>query len=356
MNGADAERALESLRAALNERRKATSDPTEKAALLHEVEKINRALSRLADADARAVALLIEAAAADLDALLATAQLNPFDAKLRRAVEAIKTTASRAAEDVGRVFVPRNVHAIEEDAASPVPDFTPPGAAPVRPLPDAAPDALPPVVRGTSLAALAADYAACWDACRIHSTKRAIVERSADRLLLGRARYEAVSARCNRVPWQLIGILHGLECGYDFARHLHNGDPLEAPTRREPRGRPPGWTGTGSWEDSAVDALEHMNLHKVGIWAVPQVLYALECFNGFGYRNKGLRSPYLWSFSNLYKRGKFVADHKFDPRAVSKQVGSAVLLKVLEERDLWPRDETRPKVREDGQQPQQPGA
>jgi lysozyme family protein len=66
------------------------------------------------------------------------------------------------------------------------------------------------------------------------------------------------------------------------------------------------------------------------------VLYVLEGYNGFGYRSKGIRSPYLWSFSNLYEKGKYVADHQFDPNAVSKQVGSAVLLKLLSEGGLWP--------------------
>jgi peptidoglycan hydrolase-like protein with peptidoglycan-binding domain len=40
-------------------------------------------------------------------------------------------------------------------------------------------------------------------------------------------------------------------------------------------------------------------------------------------------SPYLWSFSNHYTRGKYVADGRFSPTAVSQQVGAAVLLKQL---------------------------
>ena len=59
------------------------------------------------------------------------------------------------------------------------------------------------------------------------------------------------------------------------------------------------------------------------------MLYQLERYNGFGYRKRGLVTPYLWSFSNLYIKGKFVADGHFDPNAVSKQCGAALMLKAV---------------------------
>ena len=49
-----------------------------------------------------------------------------------------------------------------------------------------------------------------------------------------------------------------------------------------------------------------------------------------GYYSCGINSPYLWSYFNHYTKGKFVADHKYDPNAVSKQCGTAVMLKALE--------------------------
>ena len=160
-------------------------------------------------------------------------------------------------------------------------------------------------------------------------------QRAAERLRQGEQRYRAVSQKTG-VPWQLIGLMHGLECGYDFNKHLHNGDSLGGATVRVPAGRPLGWVAGSPWEDSAVDALKLKKLDRVQEWSLPRVLYALEAFNGFGYRGHGVRSPYLWSFSNLYDKGKYIADHQFDPNAVSKQAGSAVLLKRLEEEGLWP--------------------
>jgi lysozyme family protein len=40
-------------------------------------------------------------------------------------------------------------------------------------------------------------------------------------------------------------------------------------------------------------------------------------------------SPYLWSGSQHYTSGKFVADGTFDPDAVSKQSGAAVILRRM---------------------------
>jgi lysozyme family protein len=64
------------------------------------------------------------------------------------------------------------------------------------------------------------------------------------------------------------------------------------------------------------------------------MLFKMEQFNGFGYRVKGINSPYLWSFSNHYSKGKFTRDGFFDPNAVSKQIGAAVLLRRMSERQI----------------------
>jgi lysozyme family protein len=58
-------------------------------------------------------------------------------------------------------------------------------------------------------------------------------------------------------------------------------------------------------------------------------LYRLEAYNGLGYRSYGVASPYLWSFSNHYDRGKFVSDGKWSSTARSQQCGAAVMLKLL---------------------------
>ncbi|MBI5093618.1 MAG: hypothetical protein HZB26_14385 [Candidatus Hydrogenedentes bacterium] len=64
-------------------------------------------------------------------------------------------------------------------------------------------------------------------------------------------------------------------------------------------------------------------------------LFQPELYNGWGYRlrNTGVHTPYLWSYSNHYTKGKFVADGTYDPDAVSRQCGAAVLLRRMAEKD-----------------------
>jgi lysozyme family protein len=144
-----------------------------------------------------------------------------------------------------------------------------------------------------------------------------------------RARYEAVQRRTG-VPWYFIGATHGLEASFNFRAHFHNGDfPLSARTRQVPAGRPTTWLPPSDWESSAIDALRLMGFTGQSDWSLARTLYRMEAFNGFGYRSRGVPTPYLWSFSSHYDRGKFVADGRWNPQARSQQCGTAVMLKLL---------------------------
>src|SRR5262249_30371047 len=54
---------------------------------------------------------------------------------------------------------------------------------------------------------------------------------------------------------------------------------------------------------------------------------------GTGYAAMGKPSPYLWSGTDQYVRGKYVADHQFDADAVDKQLGCAPLIAAMRRRD-----------------------
>lgn len=181
----------------------------------------------------------------------------------------------------------------------------------------------------------AAEYAKLFDTAVIKTDRYPEVDRYIDKIVANRATYEAVGNPLN-IPWYFIGIIHCMECGLDFKTHLHNGDPLTARTVQVPAGRPLAGNPPFDWKDSATDALKLKSLDKWPDWSVPAMLYNLEKYNGFGYRNKGINSPYLWSYSNNYTSGKYVADGKYDPAAVSKQCGAGVLLRRLFERQVIP--------------------
>lgn len=137
------------------------------------------------------------------------------------------------------------------------------------------------------------------------------------------------------VPWYFLACVHYMECSFSFKKHLHNGDPLTGYTVHVPAHRPKvGHPPPFNFEESAVDAIKLMKYDQVTNWSLPYILLKLEGYNGFGYNRKGIRSPYLWSFSNHYTKGKYVKDGVYDADAVSTQLGAAVILKRMEQRAL----------------------
>ncbi len=176
---------------------------------------------------------------------------------------------------------------------------------------------------------LAKAYDGQFERCKIKPDKAAVVAKEVARMRDHQLRYEAVAKQFPGMPWWVVAILHSMECGLNFGQHLHNGDSLNARTVQEPRGRPKTGTPPFTWEESARDALICDGLNKITDWSPGAALVAFENFNGTGYRSKGVPSPYLWSFTDQYRSGKYVADKKYDPQAVSQQCGCAALLKLL---------------------------
>lgn len=177
------------------------------------------------------------------------------------------------------------------------------------------------------------EYQRLFDSCVIKADKYPLLDAAIDKILANRDKYDTVSKRAG-VPWYFIAIVHTMEGGGKFNTHLHNGDPLTAKTVQVPKGRPLNGNPPFTWEDSAFDALQLRKLDKITNWSIPELLYQLEGYNGFGYRVKGINSPYLWSFTNQYTKGKYTADGIYDSNAVSKQVGAAAFLRRMAERQL----------------------
>jgi lysozyme family protein len=180
----------------------------------------------------------------------------------------------------------------------------------------------------TSFGDLEDEYQRSFDRCALRNEFRGNLAYYLKRLRQGQPNYELVQNELG-VPWPFVGIIHAMECGFNFAGHLHNGDPLTARTVQVPKGHPKTSAPPFTWLQSAIDALRLKKLDQIDDWSVPRMLYLLEAYNGFGYRRRALPSPYLWSFSNLYSKGKFVKDGKFDPDAVSKQCGAGLMLKAV---------------------------
>ena len=189
---------------------------------------------------------------------------------------------------------------------------------------------MPPV---TLTPALRQEYERLFNAMDIVPARQGTVDRLCDGIVADRARYAAVE-RSSGVPWPFVAVVHNMEADRRFDRHLHNGDPLTARTRQVPAGRPKSGAPPFTWEVSCADALACRSLSGANDWSLGGMLYQLEGYNGWGYRrfHPHVLSPYLWSFSSHYDRGKYVADGRWSDDARSAQCGAAVLLRRLAER------------------------
>lgn len=182
---------------------------------------------------------------------------------------------------------------------------------------------------------LRTEYKRLFDRCAIRGPRGKDVDAIVARIQAGRPRYEKVGKQLG-IPWYVIGVIHNMEASLNFNGHLHNGDPLSARTKNWPPGRPKQGNPPFTWEASALDALRLTGMDKWKDWSIGGILYKLEGYNGFGYRqhHPQVLSPYLWSFSNHYTSGKYVADGRWSDTAVSAQCGAAVLLRRLAEKSL----------------------
>lgn len=188
-----------------------------------------------------------------------------------------------------------------------------------------------PVVWGP---ALQAEYEKLMSTCVVNPN--APIGPRSQTMLANVERYRKTGAWLS-IPWTFIAVVHQMEAGGRFDRHLHNGDPLGARTIHVPKGRPTAEPAAGhgkpyTWEESARDALINCKgLGKVQDWSIGKMLYLLEGYNGYGYRqyHPTVLSPYLWSYTNHYTKGKYSSDGHFDPNLVSQQLGAAVYLKIL---------------------------
>ena len=174
------------------------------------------------------------------------------------------------------------------------------------------------------LAALTKRNADRWTKARITRDAKSVAER----LCTGAAkvRYQVI-AQETRVPWFIIAVIHEREASQSWTASLAQGDPWDKVSVHVPKGRGPFPT----FERAAMDALVNCApfAARWKDWSPGGAMTLLEQYNGIGYAAKGLPSPYVWSGTDQYEKGKFVADGVFDPSVVDKQLGCACIIKAM---------------------------
>jgi len=169
-----------------------------------------------------------------------------------------------------------------------------------------------------------------WLKARINPDRGTQFLDVARRLISAKASYQQVSVQTG-VPWWFIAVVHEREASQNWHSSLAQGDPWNEVSVHVPAGRGP----FSSWEEAAVDALVNCApfAARNKDWSIGGTLTMLEEYNGLGYANRGIASPYVWSGTNQYSSGKYVRDGVFDPDVVDRQLGCAGLLLAMKSLD-----------------------
>ncbi len=145
-----------------------------------------------------------------------------------------------------------------------------------------------------------------------------------------RARYEEVARRAG-LPAPLVAAIHWRESTGDFNTYLHQGDRLGRPAVHVPRDIPV----FHDWTEAAVHALDMKSTLREAMRITTQTtdLAALatyaEHYNGLGYHYRGRPSPYVFSGTDQYSRGKFVRDGVYSSRTRDRQLGVVAMIQYI---------------------------
>lgn len=191
-----------------------------------------------------------------------------------------------------------------------------------------------------------------WSSMHVKASLLPHFHATATKLLApeNKSRYQGVTDRLSEftklgkgivaTPWWFIAIVSEREYGGppNWGKQLGQGDPLDQKSKHEPTGMGPylihpgdSTPGHDAWTRCCVDVLINSApfAAKWSDWSAGGVMTLFEEYNGLGYAMRGIPSPYVWSGTDQYNAGKFVADHVFDPRRVDVQEGCAPILAVM---------------------------
>lgn len=175
-----------------------------------------------------------------------------------------------------------------------------------------------------------------WDGMKIDQSRKHELDEVAHRLVASKDRFVGVEQRLIKlgfyVPWWFTAICSEREYGGPphWDRQLSQGDPLSRKSWHDPAGRGP-FFGSDAWERGCLDALIDCAPHaaKWKDWTPGGAATIWEEYNGLGYAARGVPSAYVWSGSNEYVSGKYVADHVYRAGVKDVQEGCAPILACM---------------------------
>lgn len=185
-------------------------------------------------------------------------------------------------------------------------------------------------------AQLEPEYARLVATARIRPEVEAVLEKACRRLLRDKDVYDEAFEKTG-VPTAALMALAEREMTGNLHRYLGNGQVLTRRTTIVPIGRGPFPDTHEGFVAGCLDALRLDGLDKVAHtpegWTLPRFGYESEDWNGWGYRSRGIPTPYFVGGTTAQRSGKFIADHVFDPNHMDEQLGTLAIVEKLFELD-----------------------
>jgi len=188
-----------------------------------------------------------------------------------------------------------------------------------------------------SIPLLIANNAKRWVAMNVKASRLPTFDATAKRLCDpdAKSRYQLIST-ATKVPWFVIAVIHEREASGPphWDKQLAQGDPLNQISEHDPEGRGPFFNhptdppGQDAFYRGALDALTACAPYATRWrdWTTGGTFTILEEYNGLGYASLGVPSAYVWSGTDQYVSGKYVADHVYRPNVVDVQEGCAPII------------------------------
>ena len=180
--------------------------------------------------------------------------------------------------------------------------------------------------------ALRDEYARLIAAATIRPECEHVLHLAATRLLHDKPVYARISGATG-VPIAVLMALSEREMSGNLHCYLGNGQKLTMRTTIVPKNRGPFPDTIEGFIAGALDALHLDGLDQIAKtaegWSMPRFAYESELWNGFGYRARGIPSPYVFGATAVQKPGKFVADHVYSATVMDPQLGTLAIVEEL---------------------------
>lgn len=179
---------------------------------------------------------------------------------------------------------------------------------------------------------LKAEYAQLIAAAKIRPECEHVLAVTARRLLHDKMIYQEIYAATG-VPVAVLMALSEREMSGNLHCYLGNGQHLTMRTTIVPVGRGPFPDTPDGFVRGALDALRIDGLDKIAQtpegWSLPRTAYEFELWNGFGYRARGIPSPYVFGATTVQRPGKFIRDHVYSATTMDPQLGALAIIEEL---------------------------